>query len=229
MKTNFFRVLRSPESTHKLAEWDPDAMDLEQVLCPVDPSHQRGGRRLTDLNVILPRGTVQDFVWTWQSECLLRDDVLDLFRREGFDGFSVKPVRAKFKKNNLVDPPSLRELVITGWAGLAPKKSGIRRVEYCKSCQYVNYSSLEDARYLIDEAQWDGSDFFMVWPMPKFIFITERVANSICKNRLKGVVLEEVWKLGRIGEDGLGGGRLSYWMSESRAHKLGAAAGIEEI
>jgi hypothetical protein len=43
---------------------------------------------------------------------------------------------------------------------------------------------------LLDQNQWDGSDFFMVWPYPKFIFITARVAEFIKKYKLTGARLK---------------------------------------
>jgi hypothetical protein len=204
---NSFWTLRDDASLNKLAEW-ANEIETEKVICPVDPGHQRGGKRLTDLSVVLPRGTVKDFVWTWYSECLIQDGILQLFRRESFSGFEAKPVKARFKKNGDV-PPTLWELVVTGWGGLARTESGIKRTYYCEVCKQVNYSGLTDAQKLIDESQWDGSDFFMVWPMPLFIFVTERVADCLRDHRLSGAVLKQVCELSGIGKDGMNGGRLS--------------------
>jgi hypothetical protein len=156
-------------------------MKLEQVICPLEPGHQRGGKRLNDLSITLPRGTVQDFVWTWYSEWLFQCQVLTLFRSEGFTGFNVKPVKARFKKGT------------------------------------------------DDDKQWDGSDVFIVWPMPCFVFVSERVANCIRDHQLTGVLLRDVRGLTDVGKDGLSAGRLSDWMPESRARESGERAGIAEI
>ena len=226
---SYFWELRKPESTRKLAEWVDDAIETEKVVCPIIPGHRRGGKRMSDLSVKLPRGVVQDFVWTWYSECLIQDHVLELFRRESFTGFDVKPVKARFK-TSAVAPPRLWELVVTGWSGLARLESGIRRTYFCEACKHAKYSEISDAERLIDESRWDGSDFFIVWPMPRFVFVTDRVANCIRGHRLSGTMLSEVRELNGIGkEDGLGGGRLSYWMPKGRARELGEATGIEEI
>lgn len=218
--------LRAPVSTRELAEWDHDVMDLEQVVCPIDPGHRRGGKRLTDLSVTLPPAAVQDFVWTWYSECLIQDHVLDLFRREGFTGFDVKPVKARFKTGD-AQPPRLWELVRSGWGGLARPESGITRVEYCETCKHVVYSGLKAPEPLIDDATWDGSDFFMVWPLPTHVFVSERVVVTLRKQRLTGFQLLPVAEMKAT--DGYSPGRLSYWMPEARARRLGEAAGIEEI
>jgi hypothetical protein len=234
MPTNSFRWLCSPESTRKCAEWDHGKVILDKsgIDCPVDATHGRigSGKRLTDLSVTLPRGPVQDFVWTWYSECLIQDRVLDLFRREGFTGFEVKPVKARFKKGT-DEPPRLWELIRTGWAGLARPESGIKRTYFCDACKHVRYSDIENPQQLIDESQWDGSDFFMVWPLPNFIFVSQRVADCLRDHRLSGVVVKRAdeYEKNPAVIEGFGPGRLSYWMSEDRARQLGTALGIEEI
>jgi hypothetical protein len=222
--------LRYPDSTRKLAEWVDDEIETEQVVCPVDPGHRRGGKRISNLSVVLPPGAVQDFVWTWYSECLIQDRTLELFRREGFTGFDVKPVKARFKKGTGT-PPQLWELVRTGWGGFAKRESGIQRIRYCDACQSVRYSGIKDATQLVDVNTWDGSDFFIVWPIPNFVFITQRVADCIRDYRMTGAVLErsDEYKPNPAVIEGFSPGRLSYCMSESRARELGEAAGIAEI
>ncbi len=93
--------------------------------CPDHANHQRGGRRLKDLSVVLPDSQVQDFVWTWYSECLIQDHTLEMLRSNGLTGFDVRPVKARFS-TSAHQPPRLWELVLTGWAGLAGRKSGIQ-------------------------------------------------------------------------------------------------------
>ena len=128
MASEFYHLDHPANDHHRLAEWDHDAMegDHKIVYCPVNPGHQRaGGPRLKDLNVTLPKPVPQDFVWTWYSECLIQDHVLEMFRKEGFTGFDVKPVTARFAKSGLA-APKLWEFVLTGWGGMARPESGIR-------------------------------------------------------------------------------------------------------
>jgi len=228
VQTDFWN-LRGPESTAKLAEWVSEEMDLETVTCPINDGHQRSGKRLTDLSIALPGGAVQDVVWTWYSECLIQDHVLNLFKASGFTGYDVKPVKAKFKRASEHQPPRLWELIVTGWAGMASAESGIRLIERCEGCGHTVYSGSNNPGAVIDASHWDGSDFFMVWPLPGFILVTDRVAQVIRDNRLTGVVLKQLRDVdlsgGLLGT--LGGGRLSYWMSEERARELGAALGID--
>ncbi len=223
MHNSKFWCLRSPDSTVRLADWAKGEVETETVICPVNDGHQREGKRLTNLSITLPRYAVQDFVWVWGSECLVQDSVLELLKGNSFTGFEVKPVKARFKRPNS-EPPRLWELVVTGWAGMAPPESGIRLVEQCEDCGDIVYSACENPSALIDVSQWDGSDFFMVWPLPLFIFVTDRVAQLIRDNRLTGAVLKQPTDLDLSG--GFGPGRLSYWMPAQRARELGAAMGI---
>ena len=91
MKDSNFHLLTDPESTTRLAEWLTDEMKTEIVRCPIhDDDHRRGGKRLTDLSVALPGSSVDDFVWTWQSECLIQDHVLRVLENKRFTGFEVR-------------------------------------------------------------------------------------------------------------------------------------------
>lgn len=179
MNSNKSWILYGPKSTKKLAEWVHDDMQLEPILCPLDEGHRRGGKRLTDLSVTLPGSFVNSFVWTWQGDCLFQDDVLDSFRTHGLTGFEVKPCAARFKKDIGKEPPRLWELIVTGWAGMASADSGIKLLRRCEGCQHMAYSAFSDATKLINRNQWDGSDIFMVWPLPRFVFISDRAAQII--------------------------------------------------
>jgi hypothetical protein len=226
--TTFFN-LDSPDSTRKLATWVDDEIDTEQIICPINGGHMRGGKRLTDLSVELPNLPVDDIVWTWYSECLVQDRVLELCRKHNLTGFMVKPVKAQFKRNARKHPmPRLWELVVTGWAGMAPPESGIRLKYSCSACGDLEYTCFNNPTALIKESQWDGSDFIMVWPMPGFIFITDRVANVFRENRLRGFQLIDIGKMvcENGGSSGFGPGRLSHYMPEDLARKYGEPLGI---
>jgi hypothetical protein len=69
MATTRFWERCSPDSTRKLAEWTVDRVDTEKVDCPVNPGHQRDGKRVTDLSVSLPSGTVDDFAVNPGEHC----------------------------------------------------------------------------------------------------------------------------------------------------------------
>ena len=221
-----FWNLCSPESTRKLAEWVHEEMDLESVVCPIEDGHQRAGKRLTDLSVTLSGRTIDDFVWTWYSECLVQDRVLEVFRTCGLTGYDVKPVKARFKRRAGEEPPRLWELVTIGWAGMAPVDCGIGIKRHCNACGSTIYTGCSDTSKLISTSQWDGSDFFMVWPLPGHIFVTPRAVQAIQDNRLSGAILKPVEALD-LASGTFSPGRLSYWMPEDRARELGGLLGID--
>jgi hypothetical protein len=224
MESQFWRV-KYPTSVKRCAEWDHEKMELESVKCPIIEGHQHPGKRLTDLSVVLPDSEVEDFVWTWYSECLIQDRTLELLRSCRFTGFEVKPVRARFGRS-AKQPPNLWEIVLTGWAGMAKPESGIRFDESksCPVCSYFRYTGLSNPEQLIDESRWDGSDFFMVWPMPTHVFATNRVIHTVREYHLTGIQVMPVSKLEK--SEGYTPGRLSYWMPENQAREFGEPLGI---
>jgi len=226
---SFFHLdhIRTLAGSRKLAEWDHDKMEsaLEVIKCPKDPGHQRGGKRLTNLSVVLPNGEVQDFIWTWQSECIMQARTLEILRSNGLTGFEVKPVVARFRKS-IRRPPPLWELVVTEWAGCAKPESGIHLNDQasCHTCAHLKYTGLSNPRELIDKKVWDGSDFFMVWPLPRYVFVSERVVKTLQDHHLTGVQIVSASDLKMT--DGFTPGRLRYYMPDARARELGEPLGI---
>jgi len=193
-KTRFWKM-GSPDSERLLA-WEADEVDYESIRCPVDSGHQRIGRRTTDLSVELVAYPVADIVWTWYSDCLIQDHVLEAFREAGLTGFEVKPVKARFKSKRHRDkePPRLWELVVTGSAGMPPPESGVRLIERCEACGAEDYTAWTDASKLIDEKQWDGSDFFKL-RIYGYKFVTERVVDCIRRHEFLHVKFTPVEEL----------------------------------
>lgn len=212
------------------AEW-ADEMDFEKSFpCPVDPHGHppMGGKRMERLIIDLPSSNIGDFIWTWLGECIITDKVAGLFKEVGFTGYELRPVTVKNvkrmgKESNPI--PQLWEMIITGWAGMAPPESGIKLIMSCNTCGMLRYSGLTNPSALINSSQWDGSDFFIVWPMPAFIFVPQKVKDFVEEKRLTGCQFIPVEKLETTGT-GFGPGRLSDCMPESRARLLGEPLGI---
>jgi hypothetical protein len=188
-----FWCLRAPDQ-HRPAEWDP-SVDLEEANCPITNDHQGGGDRIGPLRIVLASSRIDDFVWTWYSECIIQDRVLNRLREAGVTGFDVAPVQVtkvrlrRGAAGPAAELPPLWELKVIGWAGEAPTESGIRMRYYCEGCGLTDYTACKHADRLIDPGQWDGSDIFIVWPLPKFIFVTDRVADIIRQEGYTGVRL----------------------------------------
>jgi Protein of unknown function (Gmx_para_CXXCG) len=222
MITRFWH-LASPATTKKHAEWEHASTNLETVICPADEGHQRAGARLTNLNVTLAGNPVDDFVWTWYGECLIRDNVLNDLKANEYTGFEARSANLRFNVNRDERPPKIWEVVVTGFGGMASAESGISPRSRCPACGYTAYSGVTAPEKIIDESHWDGSDMFIVWPLPRYIFITDRLAHHIRDAGWKGYRLLAI---SEIHSDGFTPGRLSYFMPDQRAKKLGEPLGI---
>jgi Protein of unknown function (Gmx_para_CXXCG) len=196
---------------------------MQRICCPIRPGHGRG-RRSSPLNVVVPCDPAPDVIFTWMSECLIQESLLRLLENEGITGFSGLPARAEIEGTG----KSIQacELAVVGWGGIAPAASGIREVERCTECGHLHYSPLENPEMLIEPKNWDGSDFFMIWPLPRFRFVTERVVKLCRRYGVTGVSFSTNFPPSRS-HSGYSPGRLSYYMPKERAHQLGAALGIE--
>jgi hypothetical protein len=110
---------------------------------------------------------------------------------------------------------------------MAPPSSGIRLIEECKSCDHKVYSIYSNPSLIFDQSKWDGSDFFMVWPLPRYIFVTDRVRQSIVDAGFRGAKFQKLSDLKTGLSDTLTPGRLSDWMPLERAKSLGDALEAE--
>jgi hypothetical protein len=156
---------------------------------------------------------------------LLSQKTLDVFAQHQVTGYQVRPVRVSFRNRAKTEPPPLYELVVTGWGGTAAPQAGVRLLESCPGCMRRLYSIAEPNR-LIDPKAWDGSDIFMVWPLPKYRFVSDRLANLIRGERLTGVDLIPAPEIPMTRGADLGPGGLRLWMPDDRARQIGEPLGI---
>jgi hypothetical protein len=204
LETNSFYHLESPggnnphqvygepkwQRTFGLADWSEKSAGFAtgRFLMPY-------GEPRKDLSIVLPSSKVGDFVWTWNIDCIVTYVILSLFRESGFTGFEARPVIVEKIKGwsrrrgrEEVIPP-LWELLMRGKGGDAAPESGIYLFEYEEAGEIMKaYSSFRNG-IIVDEANWDGSDFFTINGYPKYILITERVKEFIIDQRLTNCAL----------------------------------------
>lgn len=169
------------------ADWDK-SLEYEIISrnCQLNPDH-KNAIRTAELKVILPSPNIGDFVWTFYSECLITDRVLDLFKEARFTGFDVREVEIvrikRIKKTMEYTIPKLWEFVATGKGGDAHPDSGIKALSQCEECNSIRYSSYTNG-IIVDDSQWDGSDFFTVNGYPAHILVTEQVKQLVINHKL---------------------------------------------
>jgi len=214
MKTEFALLTHGEQAV--LFNWS-EKVRLERVTCELDPGHQRPGRMLTPLSVEIPSGPITDVLWTWQSDLLVGPRAAEVFAGLHLSGYEL--VKAEVLSSTRNKKPQLWEFKVTGWAGSASPDSGIKLDFRCKSCGHRHYSLCRHPERIIDETNWDGSDFFMVWPLPRFIFVTTKVMQAFRDNDLTGAVFQRIHEI-NLGTNGFSPGLLEYWMPNSRIATL---------
>jgi hypothetical protein len=98
-------------------------------------------------------------------------------------------------------------------------------VESCPACGDTIYAIAEPSR-LIDPATWDGSDFFIVWPLPGYRFASDRLANILRQEKVSGVELVPAPKLPTERGAHVGPATLTSCMPKDRARELSQRFGI---
>ncbi len=193
---------------HKFVEC-ADTNDWESISCAKDPGHQRAGQRLTALCLDVLSPIAVDFSRTMLSDIVITDRALDVLRGARLTGFEVKAARVEgpARARGTSALPALWELVVRGRGGPARKDSGIVEVFYCDSCGLVEHSAFEHG-IQVDEATYDGSDFFSVSEYPKYVLVSSRARDVIVRAGLTNVAFvdssELEWPRGvnRPGESG---------------------------
>ncbi len=221
-----FYVLHDEDNQQRLTENNHEEMSdfKELVECPSNKGHPRGGKRLKPMSVeIAHHKVIYDFVWTWTNECLVQQSVVQFLQDHHVTGYRLEPVKVKYRRGTQ-QPPQFQELRITGWGGVARPESGIQRQTRCPDCGYQRYSGTSDPSQIFDEQQWDGSDIFMIWPLPMYVLITERLKLLLEATTFKGYKIKTPQEaISPDGEPvkGFSPGKLRNYFLEERAHQIG--------
>ena len=190
-----FYVLRRDDKYPDV--WYNDSDEFEpfiSVKCQKYPEHQRGERDINiNLWIDIKKPKMGDIVSTVYSDWLITDHVAEIFKAHNLTGYKLNPVKVCNKKLDY----NLWELIITGSAGRAHLDSGLDLKLYCEYCSLTRYTPIKKGiGIIVDEAHWDGSDFFTIMEYYKYVLITEKVKKIIEENNLKGVRVASPSELG---------------------------------
>jgi hypothetical protein len=173
-------------------------MAMITTLCPANqglPSqHAMRQRWNSPLKVIGPVKRQTDFEWTVYHDILIEQDVVTKLKRAGFSGVEYRQVEM-FTTTQTPIGREVFELRITGWGGMASPTSGIRVIEICPKCNRRVYSGQTNPSDILSPEEWDGSDFFMIWPLPRTTFVTKRVAEIIASSDFSDVCVNKLESL----------------------------------
>jgi hypothetical protein len=198
----------------------------ERITCPERKGHVRGGKWLGTVSAKgTPSAMKTDFVWAWGPEILVSQRVLDIFDKHCVTGFESKPAKVSYDRKSQGQPPTLFELKVVGWGGLAASSAGPRLRYWCPYCGHKVYTIADPSR-LIDPTRWDGSDLFFVWPWPAFRFVSDRLADILRQEQVSGVNLIPASEFPRARETAVRPGDLRIHMPEDRARQLEEQYGV---
>lgn len=208
------------------------ARPFEYSPCPSVVTHNKI-QRANDLRLEVKHSEHNEtMIWSYGGYLTVHSSLTKGMRDAGLTGFQLRPTTVQFRDGELSQDYS--ELIVTGWAGIARPESGIKLIESCSGCFRKKYSALEDADQLIDWEQWSEEDFFIVWPLVKFILITARAAEFLKDSKVRSFTLHklqsiEVRNLPDLQKGGAGFGvsQLSAFMPRDKAIEYGRPLGLE--
>lgn len=192
------------------------------ITCPLNAGHRRAWRVPGSVTIDTDESDSGECLWTPLADCLLSDTVISELRAKGITGFATGEVHATGER---FIPYTYFQLLVRGWGGLARKECGIELVYSCDGCGYQKYSSLLDPTQMFDVDSWDGSDVFMIWPLPQFIFVTSRVVDAFRNMHVSGVEFQPIEEVVTTGT-GFAPGRLSHFFPAEQAARIGMPLGI---
>lgn len=220
-----FYSFRRPGESRLEADW---AEGNDYVITSDGDTHSWLFQR--PFRCVVRKHQMADIIWSGWIQCLISDRVLNLFRDEGITGFEVHPADPRLMFPHDPKDAVFWLLTVTGWGGMARPDSGITRLEEDPSgLGRLVYSPCTNPGAIIDAKQWDGSDFFIVWPLPNYWWVTTKVAALLKRHKLKRFRLLPPQELSfsiKSGEVGFSPGRLRQYFSEDRAKQIGEPLGI---
>jgi len=162
--------------------------------CAYDPGHFALEKWQRPLKVIGSVRPFTDFEWTVYGDLIVTNEVQKKLAKTHFTGFRFQPVdffsttKTPFGRDSV-------ELEIIGWGGRARKESGVEIIEECPACKRRVFAAYDDPGKIFNADEWDGSDLFTIWPMPRTYFVSKDVRNWIADNEFTGVRFIEISKL----------------------------------
>lgn len=223
--TMYFNLHR-PES-ELLLGGNESYRNREYYQCPITTEHLDGSRRVGSLAVKLEHNHRDELmIWCRVEGLAIHERLLAEFEQQGFTGYRTKPATVTFRDGSASS--DYREFVVTGWAGIAQPDSGISVKISCPACHWKTYTGVKNYEKLIDWNQWTGEDFFIVWPLPRFVLVTERVAMWLLGREVKSFCLRGLDDPDQsVGTSGFTVGRLSNFLPEDLAITYGRPLGLE--
>ncbi|HEY2468400.1 MAG TPA: hypothetical protein VGI45_11275 [Terracidiphilus sp.] len=220
--------LRAPDTERLWADHNKSSGEKTRVPCSVNPQHMGWNLRTSPLYLEVKHNSRKELmIWAWGVA--IHNDLAEQFKNEGFTGYQLKPAIVRFRDGTTSS--AYQELVVTGWAGMVSRLSGMEMTESCRGCHYRRYSAVKNYDNIIDWQQWSGEDFFYVYPFLAWRLCTERVAQFLIGHKVKSSWIEEGFDALRrdsiLSKYDVPVGDLNNFLPHDLAAKYGKQIGLE--
>ena len=101
-------------------------------------------------------------------------------------GVEYFPAYASPTAKHAVNTERYWQLLAAGWGGVIPQE-GMQCSEEHAGKRYRRYSGISNNLPFFEPTEWDGSDFFRVWPIPSDLFVTKNVAELFQEWKIEDV------------------------------------------
>jgi hypothetical protein len=178
------------------------------------------------LKCLVRKKSFGDMIWSasFPKHCFISERLLGIFQEEKLTGFETAPATMNLVFEHEPADRVFHQLIFTGWGGVADPRSGIVQIVDERS-KYA-YSEPKNRSLIFDQSQWDGSDFFLIFPLTGSRFISERVRQILGKLKIKRYECSEIAQLAR-GCPTLLPAPLRCYYTDERAKELGGKLGID--
>lgn len=177
--------------------------------------HVLGGRRPGMMGLVPPGSLRPHVLVSVMSEFAVQEVVAERLAAIGATGYELRPMTLQTKRGALIPEPRYWELVVTGFGGFAPAASGAALTMRCPNCGREEYREPTNPAALAAAEPWDGSDIFLIWPLPKYLIVTDRIVQLFGRECFTGVKFVELKDL-PFGTGGLAPGRLDDWLTPEK-------------
>jgi hypothetical protein len=166
-----------------------------------------------------------DMVWTvCYDKLFISERLHQIFLESGITGYEPLPADAKLIYEHDPAEAVYWQVAVNGWGGIASPDSGLQCID--DSVVPRRYKKYEGTGSVLNREQWDGSDFFMIWPSP-MIIVTRRVIQLLEKHKIKHyrTFSADCYQSMHY-ERAFSGPPLQCWYREDRAREIGEPLGL---
>lgn len=186
-----FWIISKDYGFRRAGLWDDETGHYEpHRVCPLDPGHGFAVRRwrpakfreepASDVEPQLDRNL--DAYSTPRGSLVFKRGVFAALEEAELTGWLMNPATVSFANGTV--SYDFGELWINGFGGVAGSSAGCRLQWRCRACGQRSYQDGIIRGEAVQQARWDGSDFFIIWPFLNFPICTDRAKEILERFRV---------------------------------------------